>query len=312
MARKRRRPALDLAVYLGVRLVISTVQAAPMNLAFALGAALGWLAYHLDRRHRRVAEENLRQAFPELADDPAKLDRLVRASYRHFALMAVEVALLPRKMHVAAWRHYSSMYPATACIRPMFDKRANLLVTAHFGNWEMAGWIIGLFGQRSYAIARVQDNPFLERYLRRFRQATGQTIIAKKDDYERLTEALRQGGKVATLADQDAGQRGVFVEFFGRPASTHKAVALMAVEFDAPITVIGVPRVAEPMRYAVECEEVIDPRDFADRPDAVKAITQRYTAALERMIRRHPEQYFWMHRRWKHQPGQRSARTKAA
>jgi KDO2-lipid IV(A) lauroyltransferase len=72
------------------------------------------------------------------------------------------------------------------------------------------------------------------------------------------------------------------------------------------LTVIGVPRLYEPMFYAVVCEDVIDPRDYADRPDAVRAITQRYTAALERMIRRHPEQYFWLHRRWKSQPVRRA------
>src|SRR5205823_6937234 len=103
-------------------------------------------------------------------------------------------------------------------------------------------------------------------------------IIAKNDDFDRLTAAMRGGGKVATLADQDAGSRGVFVDFFGRPASTHKAVALMAMEFDARLAVIGVPRLSESMFYAVVCEDVIDPRDYADRPDAVKAITERYTA----------------------------------
>jgi KDO2-lipid IV(A) lauroyltransferase len=130
------------------------------------------------------------------------------------------------------------------------------------------------------------------------------------------------GGKVATLADQDAGARGVFVDFFGRPASTHKAVALMAIEFDALLVVMGVPRVnragratAKPpagMRetfYALEVEELIDPREYAHRADAIKAITQRYTAALERLVRRHPEQYFWLHRRWKRQP---RAKAKAA
>ena len=120
---------------------------------------------------------------------------------------------------------------------------------------------------------------------------------------------MRAGGKVATLGDQDAGPRGVFVEFFGRPASAHKAVALMAIEYDAPMAVVGVPRVGEPMRYETVCEEVIDPREYTDRPDAVKAITQRYHAALERLIRRHPEQYFWLHRRWKTQPAAKKAKA---
>ena len=107
---------------------------------------------------------------------------------------------------------------------------------------------------------------------------------------------------IGTLADQDAGQRGLFVDFFGRPASTHKAVALLALEYGVPLVVLGTPRVGEPMRYRVCVEDVILPEEYANRPDAVKAITQRFTSALERVIRRHPEQYFWLHRRWKHQP----------
>jgi KDO2-lipid IV(A) lauroyltransferase len=173
----------------------------------------------------------------------------------------------------------------------------------------------------------VLDNPYLEHYTRRLRQSTGQTLIAKKDDYNRLTQVLEAKAKVGTLADQDAGPRGVFVEFFGRPASTHKAIALMAIEFDAVMVVLGVPRVdraqhpalpampgMESVYYAVEVEYLIDPRDYADRTDAVQAITQQYTAALERLIRRHPEQYFWLHRRWKHQPVARrvKAEPKAA
>ena len=169
----------------------------------------------------------------------------------------------------------------------------------------MAGYALGALGFRTYAIARVLDNPHLERFLSRFRQGTGQTILAKKSDFARLTAAVATGGKVAVLADQDAGPRGVFVPFFGRPASAHKAVALMALEFDARIVVVGVPRVGDPMRYEVVCEDAFDAADYADRPDAVKAITERYHAALERLIRRHPEQYFWLHRRWKTRPAER-------
>ena len=302
MARKPRKPALDLAVYLAVRLVVCLIQALPPAVSFKLAEFLARVAYRVDRRHREVAADNLRHAFPELAADPAELDRLVRATYRHFLRMVVEIALLPRKMHPTTWRKYLTMYPAVRFVEPMLSDRPLLIVTGHFGNWEMAGFMLGANGFRTYAIARTLDNPHLERFLKRFRQATGQEIIAKNDDFDRLTAALKGSAKVATLADQDAGGRGVFVDFFGRPASTHKAVALMAIEFGARLAVIGVPRVAEPMFYAVVCEDLIDPREYAERPDAVRAITERYTAALERMIRRHPEQYFWLHRRWKSQP----------
>jgi KDO2-lipid IV(A) lauroyltransferase len=232
---------------------------------------------------------------------------------------------LPRKLRVHNWRRFATLVGGEHIVGGLLDRRPALIVTAHFGNWELAGFALGAQGFRTFAIARVLDNPHLDRFLNRFRQATGQTIIAKKDDFDRLTTVLQSGGKVATLADQDAGPRGVFVDFFGRPASAHKAVALMALEFDCRLLVVGVPRRrsgvgsgesgvvrSDPRlptphsRFTIVCEEVIDPREYAGRPDAVRAITQRYHAALERLIRRHPEQYFWLHRRWKTQPAVRN------
>lgn len=290
---KARKPMLDYVVYLAVRVAVCVLQALPLRAAFAFAEALAWLAYHVDKRHRNVAAENLRHAFPDRDPDP-----LVRACYRHFAGVAVEIALLPRKLHVENWRKYVTLIHPERIVPALIRPRPLLIVTAHFGNWEVAGFGLGALGFRTHAIARVLDNPHLEQFLKSFRQKTGQTIIAKKDDFDRLADVMRNGGKVATLGDQDAGPRGVFVEFFGRPASAHKAVALMAIEFDALLVVTGTPRVGS-MQYEVIAEEVIDPRDYAHRSDAVKAITQRYHAALERLIRQHPEQYFWLHRRWK-------------
>jgi KDO2-lipid IV(A) lauroyltransferase len=318
MARKARNPYLDLAVYFAVRLAVALVHALPPHLALKLADAVGWLAYRVDKRHRAVAAENIGHAFPLLT--PAAVDAMVRANYRHFARVAVEMVLLPRKLNITSWRRYVDMYPWAAGVPPVLSRRPALMVTAHFGNWEASGWMIGLTGLKTYAIARVLDNPYLERFLKRLRQGTGQTIIAKKDDFDRLTDILANNGKVGILADQDAGPRGLFVNFFGRPASTHKAVALMAIEFDAPLVVFGVPRTPRPpgraggvsgMFFTQIVEDVIDPRDYADRPDAVRAITERCTAALERLIRRHPEQYFWLHRRWKSQPAVRKAKAAA-
>ncbi len=185
-------------------------------------------------------------------------------------------------------------------------------MTGHFGNWELGGYTLGLLGFSTFAIARKLDNPYLNDFLlHRFRQRTGQRILYKDGDFERIQAVLAGGGAIATLGDQDAGRRGQFVDFFGRPASTHKAVALLALEFDAVMAVIGVPRFGEPMRYEVRVEEVILPEEYAGRPDAVRAITQRFTAALERMVRRAPEQYFWLHRRWKHEPPVRKAKRAA-
>ena len=327
MARKARNRAVDYTTYLIVRLLVAVVQMVSPRVAYAVADALAWLVYTRVKSRRAVALENLRAAFPELATNPVAADRLVRAMYRHLIRAIVELMLLPRKLHVGNWRKHLVLAQGADTLPALLAGRAALVVTAHFGNWEMAGFALGLFGFRTYAIARVLDNPYLERFVLRFRQGTGQTIIAKNDDFARLTEALKRGGKVATLADQDAGPRGVFVDFFGRPASTHKAIALMALEFDAVIVVLGVPRVRRadypqrpdfdpasplsPLFYATRVADVIDPREYANDPGAVKAITARYTAALEELIREHPEQYFWLHRRWKHQPVAKKAKLAA-
>jgi len=103
------------------------------------------------------------------------------------------------------------------------------------------------------------------------------------------------------VGDQNAGPRGLFVDFLGRPASTFKSIAVLSLRYGAPILVLGAARVGHPLRYVIYLEDTVLPEDYEGRPDATRAITLRYTQALERLIRRHPEQYFWLHRRWKHQ-----------
>jgi KDO2-lipid IV(A) lauroyltransferase len=309
MAKKARQPVVDYAIYLAVRAVVGVVQAVPQRLAFAAADGLGWLAHALDKRHRAVAADNLRHAFPDKPD--AEIDRLVRGCYRHFARVAVEMVLLPRKFRMANYPTYAELVRADSVCRALVGRRPAIFVTGHLGNWEMIGYALGAAGHKTFAVARVLDNPYLERFLKRFRQATGQTIIAKKDDYDRLRLALEQGGKVGILADQDAGARGVFVPFFGRAASAHKAIALLALAYDAPILVSAAVRAAEPMKYRMITEDVIRPAVYAGRPDAVAAMTARYHAALERLIRQAPEQYFWLHRRWKSRPAERKVRAAA-
>lgn len=301
---KSRSKVVDYAVYLFVRVLVCVIQALPYEAARRVAAALAWLAYRVDRRHRLVAEENLRQVFPGRYG-ARELERLVRSVYRHFCTLVVEIAQLPRRMHVDNWRRHLDLTQARPLIECLLSDRPLLIVTGHFGNWELAGYSLGLLGFRAHAVARELDNPYLDDFLRRFRQSTGQRVLSKKGDFDQMQNILDRGGLLATLGDQDAGQRGMFVDFFGRPASTHKVMALLCLEHRVPLVVIGSPRVAEPMRYRVVVGDLIRPEEYEGRPDAVRSMTQRLTTALERVIRGHPEQYFWLHRRWKHQPKMR-------
>ncbi len=289
-------------IYLIIRSLVAVIQATPFHLARQFGIVLGKIAYQIDKRHREVARNNLLAAFPEYQTQPDKIDQLVRSCYRHFLLIVIEMVFLPRRLHVHNWRKFVTLVNCNDLIASLLARKPILVATGHFGNWEMAGYVLGLVGFKTYAIARILDNPFLEKFLKGFRQKTGQTILSKNGDFERINQALAEGNAISTLADQDAGQRGLFVEFFNRPASTHKALALLAMQFQAKLFVVGIPRISEPLHYYVTVEEVIDTNDYANSPEAVRQITERYSQALERIIRRHPEQYFWLHRRWKHQP----------
>jgi KDO2-lipid IV(A) lauroyltransferase len=166
----------------------------------------------------------------------------------------------------------------------------------------MAGYLFGVFGFPPNSVARALDNPYLDRFLRSFRERTGQKLIPKTGGFDQMEEVLKSGGVLSFLADQDAGQRGLYVDFFGRPASTHKAIALLALEYEAPVVVGYARRIGPGFRYEVGCTELIEPDVWTGTADDVRLLTQRFTTALEQVIRRNPEQYLWLHRRWKHQP----------
>jgi len=206
---KERRPAADYLVYLAVRAAVCVIQALSPRQARAAARLLARVAFRLDRRHRDVAKENLRHAFPGRYSGP-ELDRVVLRVYEHFLGLVTEIAHLPRKLHVANWRNYIDLGGSGATVDALTAGRPLLIVTGHFGNWEMAGFALGLLGFKTFAVARVLDNPHLERFLKEFRQKTGQRILAKKGDFDQMQELLAGGAVIATLADQDAGPRGLF------------------------------------------------------------------------------------------------------
>jgi KDO2-lipid IV(A) lauroyltransferase len=300
---KRRSAAADYAVYLLVRFLVCVVGMLSWRYALGLARGLAWLAYRVDRRHRLVASDNLRHAFADI--DTRALDRLVRASYLHLTTMLVEMVRLPRVLHEHNHHNYvryAGLDDLERILRLVATGRPRLVLTGHFGNWEVLSYIAGLVGFRGGIVARRLDNPYLDRFVARFRRKTGQVLLDKAADSARIIALLGQGVSLGMVGDQDAGPRGLFVPFLGRPASTFKSIALLSLEYAAPLLVVGAARVGQPMQYRVYLEDVILPEDYASHPDAPRAITERYTRALEQLVRRHPEQYFWLHRRWKHQP----------
>jgi KDO2-lipid IV(A) lauroyltransferase len=312
MRRRPRAPLLDYLVYLAVRLIVGFAQALSIEQSYAFARLLASVLYRVDKRHRQVGLDNLKLAFGDRYTE-AERDQIVRDVYRHFCMMLMEILHIPRKLHPTTWRDRITLVgkERNEVLDRLLRGGPVIMLTGHYGNWEMAGYLFGVFGFPPSSVARTLDNPYLDRFLRSFRERTGQKMIPKSGGYDQMLEVLRNGGLLSFLADQDAGQNGMFVDFFGRPASTHKAIALLAIEHRAPVVVGYARRVGPGFRYEVGCDVIIDPEEFTGTADDARLLTQRFTTALEAIIRRDPSQYLWLHRRWKHQPKKKASRRVA-
>ena len=299
--KRRKRPLENYLIYLLVRGVVGFAQAMSVAQSYAFARVLAGILHRVDRRHRMIGLENLRAAFGDQYT-PADRAAIIERVYLHFCMMLMEILHIPRKLHPTTWRDRITLVGHERVLDRLLQGGPLIMLTGHFGNWEMAGYLFGVFGFPPNSVARTLDNPYLDAYLRTFRERTGQKMIPKKGGYDQMLAVLRTGGVLSFLADQDAGERGMFVDFFGRPASTHKAIAILALEHQAPVVVGCARRIGPGFRYEVACTEIFDPAEFTGTAADAQLLTQRYTTALETIIRRDPDQYLWLHRRWKHQP----------
>jgi len=297
--------------YLAARIFICIIQAMRIETGAALARWLSWLLADVIGIRKKVVDENLAHAFPRLSQSERR--RLIRSMWEHLLLLLLEIAHAPRKIHETNWRRFVSLHGQAELIRRMISDRPTLIVTGHFGNFEIGGVILGVLGFPTHTVARTLDNPFLDRFINGFRGATGQHIIPKNGGYDRILEVLGSGGTMTFLADQYAGPKGCWVDFFGRPASVHKAIALLALEHNASLVVSSSLRMDRPLRIELNAKHFIDPGDAGDELGTVPGLTQWYSRRLEEMIRRTPDQYWWLHRRWKDtRKARRKSKKKAA
>jgi KDO2-lipid IV(A) lauroyltransferase len=226
--------------------------------------------------------------------------------------MVAEIAHAYRKIHETSFHRYVSFTDKPRLVRYLLDPRATVLVTGHYGNFEVAGYVLGMFGFPSFTIARVLDNPHLNRFVNRFRGSTGQYILPKQGCAPQVEAVLAAGGTLSLLGDQHAGDRGCWVDFLGRPASCHKAVALFTLTSGAPQIVCYLRRKSGPLQFEIGVVDVADPATWDGKLAGVKPLTRWYNEKLEAMILEAPEQYWWVHRRWKGQPPRRRKQKRAA
>ena len=298
---KPRNNFLDLLAYLGLRLFAMVVHMFGWEANYRTARWVGNMLFSFDRRHRERALTHLRLSFPDWPE--AKRRRIARASMRSMVYLGVEVLFTTRLITPARWRRHVELENQAENIRLMLERKCPLIyVTGHFGNWEVVGYTMAALGFANVAVARPLDNPYISRYIYGIRQKHGLTILDKSGAVQQANDLLDGKGSLSFVADQDAGRKGCFVDFFGRKASTYKSIALLAMSHNAPLLVGYGRRLDEEYRFAIGIQRIIRPHEWADKADPMAWITQEYTTALEEVVRSAPEQYLWVHRRWKHRP----------
>lgn len=279
--------------------MIGALHALPWDTACAAGEQLGALGYEPFGIRKRVVERQIAAAFPSLT--PTQVRDLSRRSFRHLGRSTIEAALLPSIGKQGVLDLVESTDRFELIENAMAQGRGAILITGHFGNWELAGAYVAARGVPLDAIVRGQSNPLFEAYINGTREALGMTVVRDQDAVRRTPRALREGRAVAFVADQGVlGLASTFVPFFGRPAKTPRGAAVFAIRYDVPtLFVVAVRQPNGRYRLSVEPIEI---ERTGDRDHDVDAIVASYTATLERWVRTAPEQYFWQHRRWRRQP----------
>ena len=271
----------------------------PLPLALWLGRRVGDVVYTAMRRRRRIALSNLGRAYPELPE--AERRRLARRAAQHLGMTLVE---LPRlltapldetlgRIRLDGIEHLHAAMKAHG--------RA-LVLTAHLGNWEILCAAHRLTEYGLSVVVRPLDARWLDAVAVKLRRRTGVDVIDKRGALRPVLEALRRGRMVGILMDQNAARReGVFVEFFGHPASTSRSLALLAVRTGAPVIPIFARRAAG-TGHTVVIRPALPAPTSNDPEAAVVELTARCTAEIERAIRQAPEQWLWSHDRWRTRP----------
>jgi KDO2-lipid IV(A) lauroyltransferase len=289
----------DEQIYRLLKQLVFLMGKIPVPVADFLAGALGRIWFFWDRRHREITLENLTHAFGREWPEK-KIEYTARQVFVNIASMLFEVAWSTRLSKSRFLDHFT--VEGLAHVKTAHAKgRGVVVITCHMGNFEMLIPAIEGTGLKGYAIYRKLDFAPLERLMRNLRQRFGVTMIPMRGASKKLEEILARGGVVGTLIDQNVDwYKGVFVRFFGRPACTNSGLAKLAVKTGVPV--VPMYTIRRGRRFIIRFLPEVPVRITGDVIADIETNTQRFTTAVETMIRQCPDQYFWVHNRWKTKP----------
>ncbi len=271
----------------------------PLRVLRGIGRVIGWLGYYAAVQRRRIALANLRRAYPE--KDEAWVRRTARQCFQHLLMVITEniktFRYSPQQIAAGTRQHgLENIRAASAAGKGVLG------LSLHIGNWEWMSLAAGETYQPLFVVARTLDWPVIDKIVNDWRAKTGNSSIPRRNALRRILTLLRQGETVGILLDQSTDwYEGVWVDFFGRPACTVKLLARLAIATGAAVVPIYNYRAADG-KLDVYYEPPISTIDTGNPLQDVWDNTQNYSRILEEIIRRRPEQWMWMHRRWKIRP----------
>jgi KDO2-lipid IV(A) lauroyltransferase len=308
---------------LSVPLLVKVDQATTV----ARSAARLFATSRVNRKKFPRALKNLSDAFPEWSPDRVR-ETAIRA-YEHLFQLGIEILYAPRLITEEGFSRHLGLTGLREGARRIIQGGPTVLISGHVGNWELIGYAVSMLGFPMHAVYRPLDLKPLDDWIRYTRERQGLTLVSKFGAMRELPPVLQAGQPIGLVADQNGGDRGVFVPFFGRLTSTYKSIGLLAMKARANI-ICGFARRLRPdepdpevglrsvgagtrqrgglglgspsMRYAAEVVDAFGPEDWEGQPDPLFYLTARYRRAIETMVRRAPEQYLWMHRIWRSRP----------
>ena len=289
--------------YLALRLVTGVLGALPLALAMWLAAGVAAAGIRIAGRVRRIGLKNLSIAFPEKSE--AERMTILVASYRNLGRMVAECAHLtrlnPENVRATVTPDDGPIW--TDEIRPHLESQGVLILTGHFGNWEMCAYAYGLFGNPVSLVHQTIKNPLVDDYVERLRSGGGTRLFRKQGAARSVLRALKERQLVVLPLDQNQSRRaGIFVDFFGLPANTNDGLARIALRTGAPIYPAFLLREGASAHHRIVFLPRVEIASMADRDSAARELTQRCTAVLESMIRTHPDHWLWTHKRWRTRP----------
>ncbi|MCF6206622.1 MAG: lysophospholipid acyltransferase family protein [Sulfurovum sp.] len=287
--------------YGAVKLLLSLAAVIPESLLYALMKYVTLAFFHLDSKRRRLTIQNLSMAFPEKSDEEIKA--LARETYLSLAQTVAEILL----MFVDRFDIEDAVINAKEAktrLQEIAQESPNgiIVVTAHFSNWELAAHFLASGGLPMLAVGREGNNKLIDKYITvPFREKYGNQATTKHKAMLAMAKRLKNAQAVGLLIDQKAGSlNSVKVDFFGEPAETTTSVAMLKQKFDATVVPIFIIRESRG-KYRMQIGASIDytAEEIDDPDEKIRAMTQQYTEAIEAVVRAHPEQWFWMHNRWR-------------